>query len=63
MRTNVIISDELMNKAKKASGLKTKKAVIEKALQTLIKLNEQSKIKSLRGKIKWEGNLDEMRAT
>lgn len=61
MRTNVDINDQLLEKAKKASGLKTKRAVIEKGLETLIKLNEQSKIRQLRGKVEWEGDLDEMR--
>jgi Arc/MetJ family transcription regulator len=61
MRTNVVIDDKLMNKAKKVSGLKTKKETIEEALKLLIAQKEQSEIRKLRGKLKWEGNLEEMR--
>ncbi len=61
MRTNVVIDDELMDKAQKFSGLSTKKGAIEAGLRLLIQLHMQSDIRSLRGKIKWEGNLDEMR--
>lgn len=61
MRTNIVINDQLMEEAKKISGLKTKKAVIEKALESFIQLNKQTRIRDLRGTIKWEGDLDEMR--
>jgi len=61
MRTNIVINDELMNEAIKVSGFKTKKAVVEEGLKLLVKLKKQQKIKTLRGKLKWEGNLDEMR--
>ena len=61
MRTNVVIDDKLMSVALKASGLKTKKDTIEAGLKLLVKLNRQAKIKSFRGKLKWSGNLDDMR--
>ena len=61
MRTNIIIDDSLMNEALQLSDLKTKKAVVEEGLSLLIRLKKQQRIKSLRGKLKWEGNLDDMR--
>jgi len=61
MRTNIVIDDELMENALKASGLTTKKDVVEQGLKLLIKRNQQQEIRSLRGKVKWEGDLDEMR--
>ena len=61
MRTNVVIDDKLMSVALKASGLKTKKDTIEAGLKLLVKLNRQAKLKTFRGKLKWSGNLDEMR--
>jgi Arc/MetJ family transcription regulator len=61
MRTNVVIDDKLMSIALKASGLKTKKDTIEAGLKLLVKLNRQAKLKSFRGKLKWSGNLDDMR--
>ena len=61
MRTNIVIDDELMAQALKATGLQTKKEVVEQGLRLLVKRSKQQSIRSLRGKIKWEGNLDEMR--
>ena len=61
MRTNVVIDDELMAKAIKYTGLKTKRAVIEEALRTLIALKSQEEVRELRGKLDWEGDLNEMR--
>ena len=61
VRTNIEIDDELMRSALAATGLRTKKAVVEEALKLLVKLKGQERIRELRGKIQWEGNLDEMR--
>ena len=61
MRTNIVIDDELMANALKVSGLQTKKDAVEEGLKLLIKLNEQQAVRSLRGKIHWEGDLNEMR--
>ncbi|MFH1196841.1 MAG: type II toxin-antitoxin system VapB family antitoxin [bacterium] len=63
MRTNIAIDDKLMNAALKISGLSTKKDVVEEALKLLVQVKKQSRLKKLRGKLKWEGNLDEMRTT
>ena len=62
MRTNVVIDDDLMKAALKQSGLKTKRAVIEEGLRLLVAFGRQSQVKEFRGKLKWSGNLDEMRA-
>ena len=62
MRTNIEIDDKLMSDALKATGLSTKKETVELGLKALIKLNKQSSIRALRGKLKWEGNLEDMRA-
>lgn len=62
MRTNVVIDDSLMESALKASGLRTKKDAIEEGLKLLVKMNSQAKIRELRGKLNWSGNLDEMRS-
>jgi len=61
MRTNIVIDDELMNEAMTLSRLKTKKAVVETGLKLLIQMKKQERIKSLRGNLKWDGDLDEMR--
>jgi Arc/MetJ family transcription regulator len=61
MRTNVVVDDNLMASALKASGLKTKKGAIEEGLKLLVQMQRQKAIKSFRGKLKWSGNLAEMR--
>jgi Arc/MetJ family transcription regulator len=61
MRTNIEIDDTLMADALRATGLSTKKETVELGLKILIKLNRQASIRSLRGKLKWEGNLEDMR--
>lgn len=63
MRTNVVIDDELMAEAIQLSGLSTKKAVIDAALRTFVRLKSQENIRSLRGQLHWEGDLSEMRTS
>jgi Arc/MetJ family transcription regulator len=61
MRTNIEIDDELMARAMKAAGATTKKAVVEEALRLLVQTRSQVSIRNLRGKVKWEGDLNETR--
>lgn len=51
MRTNIDIDDELMAKVQKATKIKTKKALVEKALQVLLSLESQKNLLSLWGKV------------
>ena len=62
MRTNIVIDDKLMNAALKATGAKTKREAVELGLRTLVQLKKQQQIRGLRGKLKWLGNLDQMRS-
>lgn len=61
MRTNVVIDNELMEQALRVGGFRTKRSAIEAGLRLLVQTEGQRKLKKLRGKVKWEGNLDEMR--
>jgi Arc/MetJ family transcription regulator len=61
IRTNVVIDDELMAAALEYTGLKTKKAVIEEGLGTLARLKKQERVRSLRGKLQWTGDLTLLR--
>ncbi|MBC8319734.1 MAG: type II toxin-antitoxin system VapB family antitoxin [Bacteroidetes bacterium] len=61
MRTNIVIDSELISKAISLSHNKTKKAVVEEALRLLVRFKEQLEIRKLRGKLNWEGDLDQMR--
>ncbi len=62
MRTNIVIDDELMQQALQLSGLKTKREVVEHGLKLLITMEQQKQIRSLRGTLFWEGDLDAMRS-
>ena len=57
MRTNIVIDNGLMRQAMKATGLSTKKAVVEEGLRLLNKVKGQEGIRRLRGKVEWEGDL------
>mgnify|MGYP000579682795 CR=1 FL=1 len=61
MRTNIVIDDELMANALKLTGLKTKREAVELGLKTLVRLKQQERLRRHRGKLSWEGDLDEMR--
>ena len=61
MRTNIVIEDELMVRAMKATGLDTKRQTVEEGLRLLVQRSQQQEIRKLRGKVRWEGDLDVMR--
>ncbi len=61
MRTNIVIDEELLSGAMRATGATTKRQVVELGLASLIKLKEQERIRGLRGKLRWTGDLDAMR--
>jgi Arc/MetJ family transcription regulator len=61
MRTNIVIDDELMRDTLRATGLKTKREAVELGLQTLLRLRKQAEIRRVRGKLKWQGDLDALR--
>ena len=60
-RINVVLDDDLIRTALKVSGFKTKKKAIEEGLRLLVQLNHQKNVKSFRGKLKWTGNVSQMR--
>jgi Arc/MetJ family transcription regulator len=61
MRTNIVIDEKLIKQGMKYTGIRTKKGVVDFALRELIKKRERKKILLLKGKLPWEGNLEEMR--
>jgi Arc/MetJ family transcription regulator len=63
MRTNIVLDDKLIQRAQKLTGIKTKREVVQEALRALILLHEQAEIRGLRGKLKWEGDLDDQRTS
>ena len=61
MRTNIVIDDKLMQDTLRATGLGTKREVVELGLRTLLRLRQQEAVRRLRGKLTWQGDLDASR--
>jgi len=62
MRTNIVIDDALMQAVLEKTGIRTKREAVEEGLKLLLQSTEQvQQIRALRGRIHWEGDLDEMR--
>ena len=60
-RTNIDLNDRILKEAGKLTQLKTKKEIVNYAMEELVKRLRRKKILELEGKVKWEGDLDEMR--
>ncbi|HVG07470.1 MAG TPA: type II toxin-antitoxin system VapB family antitoxin [Thermoanaerobaculia bacterium] len=52
--TNLDLDQKLVAEAMRATGLRTKKAVVEEGLRALIRLNGQQDVRRLRGMMQWE---------
>jgi len=63
MRTNIEIDDALMTQALLLSNIKTKKDVIQEALKNYVAWMKKKQLIGLKGEVKWEGNLKEMRSS
>ena len=61
VRTNIVLDDDLIKEIMKFSDERTKREVVEVALHEHLRMLKRKKLASLRGKIKWEGNLEQMR--
>jgi len=62
MRTNIDLDDVLVKKAMKITRISTKKALINKALEELIKSSSRKGMLEYINSNVWEGNLKDMRA-
>lgn len=61
MRTNIDLDDELLSEAMLATGLSTKRATVEEALRSLVRMYRQrTAIKEMAG-LGWEGDLEATR--
>ncbi|MBN1342536.1 MAG: type II toxin-antitoxin system VapB family antitoxin [Phycisphaerae bacterium] len=58
MRTNIVIDDNLMAEAMKATGLTTKRAVVEEALLRIVEIHRQTRLRKLRGRVRFKPDYD-----
>ena len=61
VRTNSVLDRKLIEAGLKATGLKTRRELVDFALRELLRHQQQKKLLSLKGKVSWEGDLAEMR--
>jgi Arc/MetJ family transcription regulator len=61
LRLKIKIKKSLIKEAMQAAGAKTEKETIVLSLKSMVALKRQGQARLLRGNIRWEGNLDEMR--
>jgi len=62
MEMAVTVDVDILNEAMQAAGGQTQRQLVEDALRFFIIKNRQSEARKYRGKLQWEGNLDELRA-
>jgi len=60
-RTNIVLDEKLVEDALKATGLKTRRELVDYALRELLRQESQKRILRLKGTVHWEGNLSSMR--
>lgn len=58
MRTNIVINDRLLKEAFKYSSARTKKDLINEALEKLIEEHKRMDLRKLRGKIQFREDYD-----
>ena len=58
MATNLAIDPELLERALRVSGERTKKAAVTKALHEFIARREQRRVAELLGKLEWDSAFD-----
>ncbi len=51
MRTNLVLDDDLIEEARRLTGIRTKKDLVREALKTLIDIRRRKSLLDLRGKI------------
>lgn len=56
-----MIDDELIRRAQEIAGTSTKRETVDLALRELVAREERLATVRLRGKVRWDGNLEESR--
>ena len=61
VRTNIVLDQKLVEAGLKATGLKTRRELVQFALRELLRHKQQKKLLELKGNVTWEGDLTVMR--
>ena len=60
-RTNIELDDRLVREGLRVFKCRSKRELVHLALTELLKTAKRREILMLRGQVKWEGDLDELR--
>ena len=60
-RTNIVLDKKLVAAGLEATGLRTRRELVDFALRELLRHKQQRQLLDLKGALEWEGDLDEMR--
>jgi len=60
-RTNVVLDETLVSKAKSVTGIRTIRELVDHALHEVVRHGKQREILKLRGRIDWQGDLAKTR--
>lgn len=63
VRTNIVLDKYLVEAGLKATGLRTRRELVDFALRELLRHKRQRKLLELKGKVPWQGDLAQMRAS
>jgi Arc/MetJ family transcription regulator len=61
METAITVDTELLDKAMYGADQQTQRQIVEDALRLYLSQSGQSEARKYRGKLHWEGNLDDLR--
>jgi Arc/MetJ family transcription regulator len=56
-RTNVVLDNKLVDECRELTGIETRRALIDYALQEVRRHGRQRRLLELKGSVKWEGDL------
>ena len=56
-RTNIVVDDRLIREARKLTGLKTKRELVNRALELLVRMEARKGILRYQGSGIWKGDL------
>ena len=62
-RTNIDLDDRLVKQGLRLFKCKSKRELVHLALTELLKEAKRKEILKLRGQVRWEGNLEELRSS
>ena len=62
-RTNIVLDEKLVREGLKSTGLKTQRALVDFALRELVRREKQTDLLAFKGKVRWVGDLNQMRST